>query len=45
MEINIHIGSGFDSSGVTEARKMLSDFRKKLMESDKWVAPHTRGVN
>ena len=36
-KINIHIGSGFDSSGVTEARKTLSDFRKKLMESDKWL--------
>ena len=32
-KINIHIGSGFDSSGVTEARKTLSDFRKKLMEN------------
>ncbi len=36
-KINIHIGSGFDSSGVTEARKTLSDFRKKLMERDKWL--------
>ena len=36
-KINIHIGSGFDSSGVREARKTLTDFQRKLMESDKWL--------
>ena len=36
-KINIHIGSRFDSSGMTEARETLSDFHKRLMESNKWL--------
>lgn len=34
-KINIHIGSGFDGSGIQEASSMLSGFQNKLMESNK----------
>lgn len=36
-KIQIHIGSGFDASGVKDASKSLNAFQEKLMATNKWL--------